>query len=156
MIYLTTCRFFQLAGETFDYDTSTKRQSIVVHDFKDEHVNNFRSSLERVDWENPDKSDANSAYEFFVNKLSEVYTKNSPTKSIQLKYRVQKSCRNPRLTKGLLKSIRTKAKLNKKFLKNPSVAVEKTYKTFKNMLNHLIRIAKKTSMIINLQPPKMT
>ena len=30
-------------------DTSTKRESIVVHDFKDEHVNNFLSSLERVD-----------------------------------------------------------------------------------------------------------
>ena len=37
-----------------------------------------------------------------------------------------------------MKSIRTKAKLCKKFL-----SVEKTYKTFKNKLNHLIRIAKR-------------
>ena len=109
-------------------DTSTKSESIVVRHFKDKHVNNFRSSLERVDWENLDKSDANSAYESFVNKFSEVYNKNIPTKTIQLKSRVQKSCRNPWLTKGLLKSIRTKAKLYKKILKNPSVAVEKTYK----------------------------
>ena len=55
-------------------------------------------------------------------------TKTFLTKTIQLKYHAQKSCHNPWLTKGLLKSIRTKAKLYKKFLKNPSVAVEKTYK----------------------------
>ena len=36
-------------------DTSTKRESIVVHDFKDEHVNNFLSSLERVDNNNNNK-----------------------------------------------------------------------------------------------------
>ena len=42
-----------------------------------------------------------------------------------------------------MKSIRTKATLYKHFLKNLSVAVEKTYKSFKNKLNHLIRIAKR-------------
>ena len=127
------CGNFGLMESTFisnlsESDTSTKSESIVVRDFKDKHVNNFSSSLERVDWENLDKSDANSAYESFVNKFSQVYNKNIPTKTIQLKSRVQKSCRNLWLTKGLLKSIRTKAKLYKKILKNPSVAVEKTYK----------------------------
>ena len=63
---------FSISRGNFDYDTSTKRESIVIRDFKDEHVNNFCSSLERVDWENLDKSDANSAYESFVNKFSEV------------------------------------------------------------------------------------
>ena len=102
---------FSISRGNFDYDTSTKRESIVVRDFKDEHVNNFRSSLEHVDWKNLHKSAASSAYESFVNKFSEVYNKKIPTKTIQLKYRVQKSCRNPWLSKGLLKSIRTKAKL---------------------------------------------
>ena len=86
---------FSISRGNFDYDTSTERESIVVPDFKDEHVNNFHSSLEHVDWENLDKSDANSAYESFVNKFSEVYYKNVPEKTIQLKYRVQKSCSNP-------------------------------------------------------------
>ena len=135
---------FSISRGNFDYDTSTERESIVVPDFKDEHVNNFHSSLEHVDWENLDKSDANSAYESFVNKFSEVYYKNVPEKTIQLKYRVQKSCSNPQLAKGLLKSIRTRAKLYQKLLQNPSVSVRKTGKTFKNSLNHLIRIAKKT------------
>ena len=58
---------FSISRGNFVFDTSTKRESIVILDFKDERVNNFCSSLERVDWENLDKSDANSAYE-----LSEV------------------------------------------------------------------------------------
>ena len=80
---------FSVSQGNFDYDTSTKRESIVVgRDFKDEHVNNPRSSLERVDWENLDESEASSASESFANKFSEVYNKNIPTKTIQLKYRV--------------------------------------------------------------------
>ena len=63
---------FSFSLGNLDYDTSTKRESIVVRDFKDEHVNNSRSSLERVDWENLDKSDASSASESFANKFSEV------------------------------------------------------------------------------------
>ena len=67
MIYLTTRPFFSISLGNFDYDTSTERESIVVRDFEDEHVNNSRSSLERVDWENLDKSDASSASESFAN-----------------------------------------------------------------------------------------
>ena len=109
---------FSVSRGNLDSDTSTKKESIVVRDFKDEHVNNFRSSLERVDWENLDKSDASSASESFANKFSDLYNKNMLTKTIQLKYRVQKSCRNPWFTtcKSLLKSIWTKAKRYKQFL----------------------------------------
>ena len=60
-----------------------------------------------------------------------MHNKNIPTKTIQLKYRAHKSCRNPWLTKGLLKSMRTKAKLYKNIFKNPIVAVKKISKTFK-------------------------
>ena len=67
-------------------------------------------------------------------------TKNIPTETIQLKCRAQKSCRNLWLTKGPLKSIRKKAKLYTNFLKNLSVAVEKTKLS---KLNHLIRIVKR-------------
>ena len=82
-------------------------------------------TLELIDWVNLDKSDANSAYVSFLNKFREMYNKNIPTKTIQLKYRGQKSCCNAWLMKGLLKSITTKAKLYKNFLENPSVTVEK-------------------------------
>ena len=46
------------------------------------------------------------------------------------------------LSKGLLKSIRSKTKLCKQFLRNPSVANEAHYKNDKNKLNHSLRIDK--------------
>ena len=78
--------FFASVGKS----TNSKIESLA-----EEHIFVHTPSLERVDWENLDKSDANSAYESFVNIFSEVYDKNISTKTIQLKYRVQKSCRNP-------------------------------------------------------------
>ena len=43
-------------------------------------------TLELIDWVNLDKSDDNSAYVSFLNKFREMYNKNIPTKTIQLKY----------------------------------------------------------------------
>ena len=47
------------------------------------------------------------------------------------------------LTKGILISCVQKTNLFKKLKKTPSQENELTYKTFKNKLTHLIRIAKK-------------
>ena len=54
-----------------------------------------------------------------------------------------KNFRNPWPTKGLVKSIRTKAKLYKTFLKNPNTDNENANKTLKNKLTQLIRAAKR-------------
>ena len=43
-------------------------------------------TLELIDWVNLDKSDDNSAYVSSLNKFREMYYKNIPTKTIQLKY----------------------------------------------------------------------
>ena len=50
----------------------------------------------------------------------------------------------PWLSKGLLKSLRSKNQLYKQFLRNPSVANEAHYKNYKNKLNYSLRIAKKS------------
>ena len=47
------------------------------------------------------------------------------------------------ISKGLKKSSKTKEILYRKFIKNPSHKNERDYKTYRNKLNHLIRIAKK-------------
>lgn len=60
-----------------------------------------------------------------------------------------KAIHNPWLTKGLLKSIRKKAKLYKKVSQKSNVGNEKMYRTFKNKLNHLTRIAKEIIKIKN-------
>ena len=54
-------------------------------------------------------------------------------------YRLSK----PWLSKGLLKSIRTKNKLYRQYLSNQSSHYETRYKNYKNKLNHLLRIAKR-------------
>ena len=50
--------------------------------------------------------------------------------------------RKPWITKGLLKSVRKKNLLYKRFLVNPTSYREKTYKSYKNKLTHSLRIAK--------------
>lgn len=54
-------------------------------------------------------------------------------------YRLSK----PWLSKGLLKSIRTKNKLYRQYLSNQSSHYETRYKNYKNKLNHSLRIAKR-------------
>ena len=54
-------------------------------------------------------------------------------------YRLSK----PWLSKGFLKSIRTKNKLYRQYLTNQSSHYETRYKNYKNKLNHLLRIAKR-------------
>ena len=49
---------------------------------------------------------------------------------------------SPWITKGLSISVRKKNRLYKKFIMNPTAARESRYKSYKNKLNHLIRIAK--------------
>ena len=52
--------------------------------------------------------------------------------------------RSPRLTPGLLKPINRKNRLYKRLITSPNKSGELQYKTYKNKLNHLIRIAKRS------------
>ena len=49
----------------------------------------------------------------------------------------------PWRTKGLLKSVRKKTLLYKRFLANPTSYREKLYKSYKNKLTHSLRVAKR-------------
>ena len=132
--------------------TPKKRECIVIRDFKSEHVENFCSMLDHVDWGNLDRSSVNSAYDSFLNTFSELYNSSFPVKVIQRKR--LKTFRNPWLTKGIMKSINTKSKLYKKFLKNPTTENERAYKDFKNNLSNLIRTAKRNYYDLKLANSK--
>ena len=60
----------------------------------------------------------------------------------------------PWLSKGLLRSIRTKNKLYKQHLTNQSPHYETRYKNYKNKLNHSLHTTKRKSMMLN-QVPKL-
>ena len=49
----------------------------------------------------------------------------------------------PWITKGLQKSIKTKSKLYKLFLQNPSFENDSKYKKYRNKLHHLLKLSKK-------------
>ena len=60
----------------------------------------------------------------------------------------------PWITKGLLKSVRKKELLNKRFLANPTSCHEKLYKSYKNKLTHSLRVAKRLYYIKKLDEYK--
>ena len=84
--------------------------------------------------ENPD-----SAYDTFLSILTSLINKCLPLKKVKRKI----TDKSEWLTKGILMSCVQKNNLFKKLKKTPTQENEITYKTFKNKLNHIIRIAKK-------------
>ena len=76
----------------------------------------------------------------FFKQYSTAYHSCFPLKKTKASnYRLRK----PWLSKGLLKSIRTKNKLYRQYLTNQSLHYEIRYKNYKNKLNHSLRIAKR-------------
>ena len=58
------------------------------------------------------------------------------------------------LSTGLLKSIKRKNSLYKKFLKSPSPFNESSYKRYRNKLNHYLRLAKRSYYEVKLKTLK--
>ena len=76
----------------------------------------------------------NSAYEIFSRYFSYAYNKAFPNIEIQLN---NKTLKSPWITKGLLKSSKTKQRLYQNFLKKMTYQNEKNYKKYKNMFENL-------------------
>ena len=97
--------------------------------------------LRNVVWSDiPEYNDPLYAYNVFLDKFTNIYNSCFPLKKITTS---NNKPRKPWLLKGLLKSIKRKSKLYHRYVNNPSVSNENTYKRFKNKLNHLLRMAKR-------------
>ena len=68
--------------------------------------------------------------------------------------RKQRRFKKPWLTKQLLKSIKRKNNLYKKYIRVPSMVNASLYKTYKNKLNHTLRLAKRLYYEKKLQDVK--
>lgn len=113
----------------------------VYRDKSEVNVSRFRHCLDGVFWHDLDGfCDPTKAYESFLNKYREIYNNCFP-----LKRKKNKKCTltKPWISKGLLKSIRRKDKLYKRYLNTPDYVNEASYKNYKNKLNHSLRIAKR-------------
>ena len=98
----------------FDTSTSASNETVFVRDVNQVNTTKFLSHLERIDWSQyATLDDPNNAYNSFFKQYSTAYDSCFPLKKTKVSnYRLSK----PWLSKGLLKSIRTKNKLYSQYL----------------------------------------
>jgi hypothetical protein len=134
-------------GEQFPAEIVKARKELYPELKKAKHnknsLNLFSDEIEHLSWEGTISS--NNPCESF-NQFSMLFTssyeKNFPIKRPKVKMNINKH-RSPWMTKCVLKSIKKKNKLYKKYLSDSSKINENVYKKYKNKLNHVIRLSKK-------------
>ena len=123
---------------TINFTTPSQHTSstdnIQVRANSSKNTSNFIQQLKAIDWSflSDSFNDPNNSYDRFIQVFSDTYDRCCPLKTVKKKRYLS---HKPWLSKGILKSIRSKNKLYKKYLKNPSTDNETAYKTYKNKLN---------------------
>ena len=109
----------------------------------DTTVNKSCQDLQCEDWNDIyNKTDVQDAYDHFYKKLLHMFNKNMPL--LKPSRKINKDGNKvPWITKGILKSGKTKNMLYKKFIKNPNERNESTYKIYRNKFNKVKNLAKK-------------
>lgn len=131
--------FAYFASETL---TRKKEKKILTRVINATSLEKFNETLSKTNWSLLILGDdPNKAYNDFISEYCKIYEACFPLKVIKGK-QMNKSY-SPWLSRGLLKSINEKNRLYKKFVRSPTTSCELKYKTYKNKLNHLIRIAKR-------------
>ena len=106
-------------------------------------------SISSIDWGSLyNEGDTQTAFSLFHSALLKHFHRNFPKQTVKMIYNNRKAW----LTQGLKDSIKVKNKLYKKWVKVKTVANETRYKTNRNKLNHLLKIAEKqhyTELLIN-------
>ena len=112
--------------------------------FRDKNANNvckFKDELQTVNWsEVRESSDPSSAYDIFLSKYTDIYNNCFPLKKVKIK---NNGLTKPWISKALLKSIKKKNILYRRFLSNPTSTREIGYKNYKNKLSSTLRAAKR-------------
>ena len=113
---------------------------IVTRVFNEKNKQKFREAISAVDWtEICNIPDTQNSFSHFHSVLIFLQDKCFPKIRIRKKY----SNRKPWLSDALRNSIRNKNKLYHKYKKIPSVKNESSYKSFRNKLNHMLKIVEK-------------
>ena len=95
----------------------------------------FRNTLREMTWDNVIGSkQTDSAYEAFINKFNSLYEKIFEKFAVTVK---SKTLKNPWITKGILKSSKTKQRLYDKFLKSKTYEYEISYKNYRKLFGSI-------------------
>ena len=129
-----------------------RQNPVFIRDKNPDNIPSFIGKLESVDWSSlKDFDEPNTSYNRFLELYSGIYNGCFPLKRVTRK---QRRFKKPWLTKALLKSIKRKNDLYKKYLRVPSMVNASLYKTYKNKLNHTLRLAKRLYYEKKLQDVK--
>ena len=112
--------------------------------FSKTNINTFENEIKDIYWNEilNETNDPEKAYIQFLGVFLDIYEANFPIKQRKNSKKINKD-KSPWVTNCILKSVRTKNRLYKTYLMNPTDKNEQVYKIYKNKLNHVIKIAKK-------------
>ena len=100
----------------------------------------FKNALQEITWDDAINSkQTDSAYEAFFNKFTSLYDKIFEKFAVTVK---SKTLKNPWITKGILKSSKTKQRLYDKFLKSKTYEHEISYKNYRKLFESIKQRAK--------------
>jgi hypothetical protein len=127
--------------------TNSNTRQISYRNFSEANIQNLETALANLDW-TPVVSlhDVNASYSEFLNIFSENYDHHIPL--VTRKFNKYRHRTEPWITTGILTSLKKRDKMHSKMMKqrNPAAkqAAELEYKSFKNILNKIIKLSKKT------------
>lgn len=128
-------------------DLSTKKskeksKTKLCRNFSDINIERFKENLSELSFQEVlEIEDAQGSYESFHQTFYGLFELHFPERYIKFNKNIHKI--QSWMSKGLLKSRRTKIKLYKDFVKNPSEAKKIHFKTYKNLYNKLLKQMKK-------------
>ena len=125
-----------------NYEIENKKSDPVkyVRNLKNENVSLLIESLSQEMWNNVLQSDdVNVAYINFIETFSKLYNLHCPVKKAHAKGIYKK----PWITNGLKNACRKKNGLYRSFLRDRTHTSEYRYKTYKNKLTSILRLAEK-------------
>ena len=115
-----------------------KKHRPLIRIFSENNINQFRTSLSEVNWEDLlNVDDTDEAYDIFYNKLLQIYEASFPLKQISRKRAKDK----PWITDALKKSINHKNMLYRKKCKKPTQENIQTFITYRNRLSSCLEQA---------------
>jgi len=111
-----------------------------VRQTRDSNINNFTDKLSKCNWNDVHiNDDVNIAYKCVHKIYVDLYNETCPL----VKMKCLDKCQKSWLTKGLINAIKKKNYLYKSLIKYNFKEADKTYKTYKNKLTSILRIAEK-------------
>ena len=106
-----------------------------MRNFSKNNINKFKAELGKLTWLNVTQClNANIAYNNFFSSFKDLYDKHFPLQKVKIN---QKNQQKPWITRGIVKSSKTKQKLYNKYLKNKSPTNKSNYTNFKHLFEKI-------------------